>query len=246
MRKISLSLVFSLVFLFLVNQPAEASLVVIDSSGQIIWKVLSAEEQRTPAIPKPSALEVKNVLNTKLAKNPKVSIFRNGDRIQLSVVSKDEEKTIDVTDFKAKLVEVEERPSIQNFTISLTEDNKFSIVQDGITVVTDFPITINAQKGEISVMTSSGYKFLAILPKEAVETLLRTKIISKINDNEELTLSEGEYGELVYEVTGVKVVDFLKVLTFDVPVKGMVSVASGAIYSVEQPVWLKVFGFLFT
>lgn len=242
MKKLLLatSLVFGL--LFLSADATHASYLVVNSKGELVWKVLSVE---TPSAEQPSEIKVKDVLNTRSYQNPKISLFKDGDRLQLLVASKEGEKKIDVTDFDQDIVEVEERPHTQKFTVGVGEGNKFFLKQEGIEVVTDFPIIINAEKGEISVLTPTGYRFISVLPKEAIEVLLRTKLITKISKTEKPLMTEGEHGQLIYKVSGEKVVNMFNLFNLEVPVKGEVSVLTGEVVSVEQPVWLRLFGFIF-
>lgn len=242
MKKTSLFfLVFSL-FLFAFARSVSASIVTVDANGKIIFNVLA--DQIALNVPQKSSLEVKDVATAGSAVNENISIKKDGDKVLLLVGQGSSQRSFDVTNQNESLVTLEERGSIKRINIT-TKDGKFVIEQNGVSGVTDYPINIDPQKDELSVQTSSGAIFLAVLPTEAAESALRSKYISKVTDKN-LDISEKQTGILSYAVKGERTIHLFNLINYGVPVTTYISSSTGEILSVDQPTWLRVLGFLFT
>ena len=149
-----------------------------------------------------------------------------------------------MTNYQDEIVEIEERPEVERFTISLSE-GKFIIDQGGILAETYFTINIEPKTAELTLETPSGFRYLSILPREAVETILRAKTINRLKEGSKLIISE-QNRELSYEIFGDRVIDVFNLVEYSVPVSSRVSASTGEILSVNQPTWLRILGFLFT
>ncbi len=193
-----------------------AALVTVNSKGQIVWQVLGD-----------STIKVKSIAENITVANGKIELT-----------------TPNVTNSKEDLVEVEARADTNNLKIS-SVDNKFSIEENGITAQTQFPIIIDADKNTLSVTTKSGTRLISILPYEASTLLMRAKLINKVTNNA-INLSENEGGQLQYLVSGVKNINLFNVATITANVNSTVSATSGEILKIDEPQWLKFFGFLFS
>src|SRR3989344_7725394 len=110
--------------------------------------------------------------------NAKVSLSKLDGKVALDVSSELGQKSLDVTNYQDEIVEIEERPEVERFTISLSE-GKFIIDQGGILAETYFTINIEPKTAELTLETPPGFRYLSILPREAVETILRAKTINR-------------------------------------------------------------------
>lgn len=234
------SLLFILLFVAFPS-PVEGSLIVINNEGEVVVNVLSSQDALSLGIPKRDYLKVKDIAATSsFSPDARVSIKREGEKVSLNVG----EKTLDVTNWQEEIVEIEERVETQKISIALV-DGKFKIEQDGVSALTDYTININPENKELSVSTPSGARFLSILPKGAAESVMRARVITKLNKDDYLELVEEEGGELSYLVSGQRVLALFNIFDLEIPVKAKVSALTGRIISVDQPVWLNLLGFLF-
>jgi hypothetical protein len=239
----ALSFLVLLLAFFLTASSAQASLVTIGSEGKVILNVLSVEDSIELEIPRRDYLQVKNIVAGTPDPDAIISLARVDGKVKLNVLTKSGEKSLDVTNYKEEIVEIEERPELERLTIAIQND-KFTIEQKGITAVTDFAINIDPQTAGLTLETPSGFRYLSILPRQAVETLLRSKVINRIASGSRISLAEYS-GELFYEVTGERVINLFNIFDYRVPVSARVSASTGEILTVEQPTWLRIFGFLF-
>lgn len=238
------SLLFALLFLFfLFPRTAFASLIVIDKDGEVIWKVLASET--TLGIPRSSEIIVKNVAGSASQANSLVSLLRENGKVMLSVKEGNQEKSLDVTQIGGEIVEIEERPQARKVKIGVLGE-KFLIEEDGTLALTDFPIKVDPKRAEVSVVTGTGSRILPFLPKEALEVAIRAKSITELKQGHTMELAEGGLGELTYEIPGQKTINLVNLLKFQVPVTTSISALTGEVLSIEQPAWLRVFGFLFS
>lgn len=235
---------FLVVFFFLLFSAAsdvEASILVISKEGVVVWKVLS--EETALVIPQHSFLEVKEIANSEPMPDASVSLKRDGEKITLRVATDDDKKELDVSGWKNDLVEIEERPETERIIIGLKEEG-FSLEQRGIMALTDFSLNVDAKTAKLSALTSSGEKYISVLPFGAVESMIRAGLISRLLEGEKLYLTE-QGRELAYKVRGEKVIDFFNIFSFSIPVTAQVSASTGQLLLIEEPKWFRVLNFLF-
>lgn len=212
-------------YLLLASTSAKAAFVTVNTKGQITWQVLGD-----------STLEVKSIADNIAAPNNEISLDNSGGKIELN--------NIDVSNLKGDLVEVVARGNSNDLKIGSSAD-KFTIEENGITAVTAFPITIDPIKNQLSVTTNSGSRLLSVLPYEATLSLTRGNFITKLNANG-VSLTEDSIGQLQYQIAGQKNINIFNVAKVSIPVNSTVSASSGEILKIDEPAWLRVFGFLFT
>ncbi|OGM26697.1 hypothetical protein A2962_05355 [Candidatus Woesebacteria bacterium RIFCSPLOWO2_01_FULL_39_61] len=230
-------------FILTYTNSVSASILVIDSEGEITWNVLSFDSSNL-SIPQSSSIEVKGLAKGKTDANSVVSLEKDsGGKISLTVASDNGERKLDVSDVKEELIELEERPSVQKMTIGVYE-NSFSLVQKGIKALTEFPLSVNPKTAKIVLETPTGEKYLSILPYEAAEMTLRTKWLNKIIGSQVKIIEENR--ELQYQVFGERVFNLLNIYEYSVPVEVRLSTSTGEVLSVKAPIWYKVVGFLLT
>lgn len=236
-------LIVSFLLFFLAASLVQASLVTINKSGKVILKVLSVEDSIELEIPRREYLAVKDITEETPDPEVKVSLAKIGENVKLLVFSKSGEKSLDVTNYKEEIVEIEERPEIDRLTIGVSGD-KITISQKGVVAETDHAINIDPEEATLTLQTPTGYKFLSIFPRQAVESVLRSKIINSIREKDKIILKEDE-GELTYEVKGDKVFSLFNIFKYSTPVEVKISASTGEIISIEKPDWLRILGFLF-
>ena len=218
-------------------------LVTVDSNGYIYWNVLAAESPSGLQVPKASDISIKQIAQVDSNLGASVALSKNGGQVNLVVSTGSAKKEINVSNWKQDLVEIEERPQVQKLNIGL-ENGKFSLRQGGVTALTDLPIQIDAKSAGLSVLTSTGNRFVSILPVQAVDTLLRAKYISRLTSTNSMELNEDASNNLVYQIKGEKIINILNVYNYKVDVEGSVSASTGEVLSVNEPTWLKLFGFM--
>ncbi len=232
---------FLSIIFFISFSDANASLLVLQKSGEVKVNVLSATSESQIDIQKPSSLDVNQVADSSLAGDSVITLNMTGGKANLKVATDSDTKELDVTDWKEDIVEIEERPETQKVRIQLI-DGKFFLKQKGISATTDQPITIDSKSAELSVKTDSGDKFLSVLPYDAVQSILKTKVINEVSNKIEIL---EENGNLAYKIDGQKVINFFNVYSYQIPVSGYVSTSTGEILKVDSPTIYKYITFLF-
>lgn len=242
MRKRIIFVIFVIFYLAIFPSELNAAFLVIDEKGSIVWKVLSYEDDYSLEIPRHSSLELKKVNEeSNRSGESVVNLLKEDGKVSLLVASDNETREVDVSGVSGELVVVEERADIQEIKVSVEED-KFSLEQKNIKAYTDFPVKIDSRTAELTLKTQSGERFLSILPAQAVETLIRSNVLSNVKDNKIEIVEEDN--KLQYLVEGDKKLDFFEVFNYTVLVKSRVSASTGEILTIEAPVWYKVVAFL--
>lgn len=237
--------VIPLIIFFLLavsSTPVDASILVIEKSGKVLWNVLSASDENLLKIPKYSSLAISKIGSEESGSESVVSLNRQEERINMTVTANNETKQLDISNWKSDIIEIEERPEVQKVKISMA-DGKFSLNQKGISALTSSMITIDSRSAELSIKTESGNKYLSILPYDAVQTLLKTKVVSEITDNK-IDIVE-ENGSLAYKILGNKVINFFDIYYYRIPVSSFISASSGEVLKIDSPTFYKYLTFLF-
>ena len=238
MKKILTSiLLFTLVF-FSAASFTSASLITIDGEGQVILKVLSSEDQLALSIPERNEIEVREIATNTKASDSSISLSKKDGKMFLKVGDKE----LDVTTWDEGLIEIEERGDVKKIEIAV-EGEDFVVKQGGVSAKTSYPINIEPEENKLSVETASGEIYLSVYPNEAAESALRSKYITRLPDRQ-IGMTEKETGILTYEVDGEREIDMLKFVDYAVPVTVHISASTGEIVSIDQPTWLRIFGFL--
>lgn len=222
---------------------ASAKLLSIRDDGEVVWSVLSSGVDVDLEIPKASQIEVKEAANAKPTKDARILLQKDGEKISMVVNSDSYEKELDVTDWEDSVIEIEERPELRQVTINVV-DGRFAIKQKNVIALTDFPISVDSQTAKLSVTTESGDRLVSVLPYNAVESLVRTRIITRISEGG-VDLVEEER-ELTYKVNGEKLLNLFNVYEHPVQMSIAVSASTGEIVNIDAPIWYKAISFLFT
>lgn len=227
MSKLAILLVIPL--FLLTAQTADASLVVVKNDGEVVVNVLAKEDG--PGITEAPEQEV-DISNFFLALN------KSDNKTYLSLALPDESRVLDITNYNDDVVELEGTSQPQKLTIA-KRDGGFAIKQNGLTVVTDYNIEVDTKEKDVLINTPTGKKYLLVFPQEAVFSLLRSNIVSKVDKETEMGMAENA-GELAYTIQGKKAINLFGLFTFDVAVATKVSATNGKVLSVDSPGWMKV------
>jgi hypothetical protein len=236
MKKASILFIFLFCFLFLGRAGVQASIVTIDKNGQVTVKVLASRSDL-------SIKEIKEEEGT--PSDSQVSLTRANGKIALSITSEEGERNIDISNLGGDLVEIEERPQVKNIKIGI-DNGQFTISQEDVLALTTFPISIDPEEARVSLLTPSGQRFLSVFPKDALESGLRAKAMTKLKKGSKILIAEVDARELVYELDGERTINLFNLVSLDIPVRATISAFTGEIVNVEQPAWLKVLGFVFS
>jgi len=232
-----------LIFMF-VPPYAHASLVNIQTDGNLRWNVLGLTDGALTSLP-PEELVVTNALDGKNIKNEAyLALERQNDTVQLTVVVNGEQTVADVTSYGDEIITLEAKQKPQEIRILNTE-GKFRIVQNGVAAETQYPIYIDTKDRRVSVSTDTGRQYLLVMPSEALLSAVRSNVVTKLNENSIMTLKQGIDGEVLYQLEGQKIVSLFNLMELPVDVSVLVSASTGKIEDVNQPVWLQILGFLF-
>lgn len=224
-RKLAFFLFLVIVNLFFATT-ISAALVSVDKNGSVVWQVLGI-----------STIQVKKIADGIVPSTNSQVVLNNSDgKVMLNGV--------DVTNLKDTLVDVEARGSTNDLKIG-QNNGLFTLSENGIVANTSFPITIDSVQDTLSVVTPTGARLISILPYEAALSLLRANLMDQVNGNQ-INLSETQNGELQYDVNGQRHVNLFNLTKINVSVHSSVSATTGEVLKLDEPQWLKIFGFLFT
>lgn len=228
MKKFLVAVIFSLLLSSSVHD-ANAALVRFGRDGEAYWNVLGAN----------SELEIKKLANETVAGKTAVDLTTDNGKVFLTY----DGGKVDLTGYEEEIIEIEESEAPKKILISSTE-NGFKIAQSGIVAHTPFSIKINSPQNKLAVETTSGTRFLSIMPYDAVEQMVLTNIINILPKEGKIKLFEKDDGEIAYEVSGEKQIYLFNIFSFGVPITVQVSATSGKIINIDQPLWYSVVDFL--
>jgi hypothetical protein len=238
---ITIVLVLGLNALYIKN--IYASLLTISKDGEIVVNVLSEEDDITLQIPDRELVMVKETVTGGSSEDARVTLTKGEGGIRLSVLGGQQERSLDVTNYQDSIVEIEERPEIERIAISVLGD-KFLIKQRNVAAQTNYEIDIDPKSAGLTLKTPSGLRFLSILPREAIDTVLRSKLINRFTKENSLTIEEMG-AELAYKVDGERKFNLFSVFEYSLPVSTRISATTGEIMSIDSPKWLRFVAFLF-
>ncbi len=232
MRKLPFLLSLVL-FLLSSSLVCASSLVQIDSDGNMIVNVLSAQSQLALDLPAGGVLEVKKIANRTLEES-QIVLKKEGEKYNLYF---GESSSLDITNWKESVVQIEEKEENKKAEVVL-ENGEFVLVQAGVKASIPFPIKISPRQKRFQVETPYGDKYLVVLPLEAALISLRSKSLSRL-DETPLELIE-ENKDIVYRIFGKKTINIFNFYNLDTNVVTKVSASTGEVVAVEEPLWLKI------
>lgn len=140
------------------------------------------------------------------------------------------------------IIKIEDRLSKDQIKVA-TAGGKF-IIQRGTTgAATDFPLSLDLATNTLIVNTPAGARTITILPDQAVQGLLASNVISKINLTQEqigtrsasqlITLGISN-GIPIYEITGVSNQKLLGFIPVNIQRTAVVSAQTGQVATVKE------------
>lgn len=241
MRRIVLPfIVFCLLFIS-VSSPVHATYVTVTKDGEVVTKVLADSDEQVMKKGKPEKIDVTKVGEHESSTNPTVSLSKQDDKLQILVANAEGSKTLAVPEKQDSLVEIEERPEIQRISIGFV-DNQFSVRQRGFTALTNFPLTVDAKNARIVATTTTGDTFISVLPLEAVQSMIRSGIVTSVTDNTLTMLEVGK--ELQYKIKGEKIFSLLHIYDYAIPVEAYISATDGSIRRIDSSTWYRFLNIL--
>lgn len=173
-------------------------------------------------------------------------VFENG-RLTLKAENESGEE-VELDDDEETEVEDEIENELEEDGIKIaTDSGKPLITKNNIGALTDFPLSIDVGTNQLIVTTPQGQKIVTVLPDEAVQNLLATNIINKIESlqddqgNQLETLGgtiklEIRNDEIVYRVKGTKTHKLAGFIPISTDATAFVSAQTGNLVAKEQSV----------
>lgn len=127
-------------------------------------------------------------------------------------------------------------------SISVGKDGTITLINNGITVTTNYPVIIDPNSQTIAVRTANGIKPINTLPSQAFvgidavdkPTTIQTAILGAQDER------------VYYKVTGIQKRKFLGIIPVSADVQTIINADNGGVTSVNRPWFLNLFGFLYT
>ena len=190
-------------------------------------------------------------------------IIENGIRI-VKIKNEHDEEVEASPEAENELLE-DANEKLEEEDIQIASDSAdFGFVHRGKKVRTNFPLTIDPATGQLFVTTPTGTKVVAILPDVAIQNMLAAGILTRIDQSgtpspsippggtpsagatssATVTGSAVELTEVnslpAYEITGVRVQNFLGLIPVDIKIKAVVSVQNGQLVDVQQGILARI------
>lgn len=127
-----------------------------------------------------------------------------------------------------------------------TRSGKPSFVRNRVAATTQFPLSIDVGTNQLIVTTPAGSKAVAVLPDEAVQALLATKVVDQITSTPDTQTPTGSGSantvvelrvidnEPVYEVKGTKEYKLFAFIPVTQPVTAVVSAETGQVVGTQR------------
>lgn len=141
--------------------------------------------------------------------------------------------------------------------VKATQTSTPTFAKNQIAAKTDFPLSIDVTTKQLIVTTPAGQKVVTVLPDQAVQNLLATGVINRVETPPTDTTLTNQLGtvsgivkltirnnETVYEVNGVKTHRVLGFIPVSTPVKAFVSTETGTPVAQQQSVLTSIIDFL--
>lgn len=131
---------------------------------------------------------------------------------------------------------------VGTIAISVGKDGTITLVNNNITVTTNYPVVIDPKSQTVAVRTANGVTLINTLPSQALAgidaadkpTTIQTAVLG------------AQDGQAYYKVTGIQKRKFLGIMPVSADVQTIINADSGNITSVNRPWFLNLLGFLYT
>ena len=141
----------------------------------------------------------------------------------------------------ASLIEVQ-NPQGGTVAIHVNKDGTVTLVNNGVTVTTNYPVVIDPKSKTVAIRTPSGVTVINTLPSQALSDV---SVADKPTTIQSAVLGAQD-GQAYYEVTGTQERRFLGIVPVTADVQTKINADNGSVESVNRPWFLNLFGFLYT
>src|SRR3990167_4081882 len=163
--------------------------------------------------------------------------LQNGQVVTKTEDGKGEEVELENEEMEDLEDEVENELEDDGIKIATEGSGRLTFEDSRISAPTNFPLSIDVGTKQLVVNTPAGQKIVTVLPDEAVNNLLMSGIISKLN-NRIKTKANLEFkirnNEPVYEIDGLKTYRLFALITVSRPLLVVVSTETGEVVSTEK------------
>lgn len=178
----------------------------------------------------------------------------NIEKVEIHPISNNQEKgtlKVDRTNGTSseKAVPVSNTPIVQvqnaqagTVAVSVGRSGTITLVNNGITVTTNYPVVVDPQTQTIAVRTANGITVINTLPSQALNNLKPADKPSVIKS----TVLGAQDGQMYYTVTGTQARKFMGILPVNTNVETKINAQDGSVISVDRPWYLDLFGLLYT
>lgn len=190
----------------------------------------------------------------------RVDIYEGGTKLRLE--REDDRVIVKLENEEGEEVELPEQEEEEIFKIEEREEGDVKVRAFGLGFLisagelgaqTDFPISVDLETNELRVTTPAGEKVVTVLPDRAVFNMLAANVINQVQGlpfteqvGTGLTLEDivnliaTEEGILAYKIPGVSNQKFLGFIPVGVAKTAIVSVETGQLLEVKQPILLRL------
>ncbi len=168
-----------------------------------------------------------------------------------------EELDIDENELQELEDETENELQQQGVAIAPVEGNTVAVTKNQVAAVTDFPLSIDVGTNQLILTTPEGPRVVTILPDQAVQNLLATGIINRVETQPTDSTTQTQLGaftgvvkleirnnDIVYKVNGVKTHRMLGFIPVNTDTTAFVSANSGTVVAQQRSVLANVVDFL--
>ena len=163
--------------------------------------------------------------------------LQNGQVVTKTEDGKGEEVELENEEMEDLEDEVENELEDDGIKIATEGSGRLTFEDSRISASTNFPLSIDVGTKQLVVNTPAGQKIVTVLPDEAVNNLLMSGIISKLN-NRIKTKANLEFkirnNEPVYEIDGLKTYRLFALIPVSRPLLVVVSSETGEVITTEK------------
>jgi hypothetical protein len=210
------------------------------------------EHPKVTKSPTPTPIRILNKLEVKIKhEDKKIDIRSRGIEIELK--SEDDKVVVKAKKSDGTEVELEQDETLDKLNEDLTEDdleigtsstNGTTITKGEVEAETHFPLTVDPVTHTLTVTTPAGSKQVTVLPDEAVQNVLQTRLIDTVENEvnsgadttsitKKIRLNEVD-NELTFEIKGIKQKKLLGIIPIAFVKTTFVSAQTGQVLKTDE------------
>lgn len=168
-----------------------------------------------------------------------------------------EEVDLDENELQELEDQTENELGQQGVAIAPVEGNTVAVTKNQVAATTDFPLSIDVGTNQLILTTPDGPRVVTVLPDQAVQNLLTTGIINRVEPQTADTTVQTQLGaftgvvkleirnnDIVYKVNGVKTHRMLGFIPVNTGTTAFVSANSGTVVAQQRSLLANVVDFL--